>query len=121
MIPKQEVKPSWKKGKRLLNKVLKQAETEDIPVEAVIRISHWPHQAIIHTAIEKQADLLVMGWHGPRSGEETVIGHNIDRIIELVKCRVLVVQKTTEVAPHKIPVSAAAQTCTLTLIHGNCW
>ena len=99
------------KGKTLLNDVLKQVETEDIPVEAVIRISHWPHQAIIHTAFEKRADLLVMGWHGPRHRGETIIGRNIDQIIELVNCQVLVVQQSTDVTLHKIlvPIANPAQ------------
>ncbi|MBN1219265.1 MAG: amino acid permease [Anaerolineae bacterium] len=99
------------KGKTLLNDVLKQVELEDVPAEAVIRISHWPHQAIIHTAIEKRADLLVMGWRGPRGGSETTIGSNVDQIIELVNCRVLVVQQTTEDALRKIlvPIANPAQ------------
>ncbi len=99
------------KGKTLLNDVLKQVEIKDVPAEAVIRISHWPHQAIIHTAIEKKAKLLVMGWQGPHSRGETVIGRNIDQIIELVNCRVLVVQQSTDVSLRKIlvPIANPAQ------------
>lgn len=99
------------KGKTLLNDVLQQVEAEGVPAEAVIRISHRPHQAIVHTAIEKRADLLVMGWRGPRNGGETTIGSNVDQIIELVNCRVLVVQQPADGAPRKIlvPIANPAQ------------
>ena len=98
-------------GKALLNDVLKTLGDTDIPVEAVVRISHHPHQAIIQTAVEKRADLLVMGWQGRRRAADTTIGRNIDQIIELVNCHVLVIQQTAGEKPAKIlvPVANPAQ------------
>lgn len=94
-------------GRALLDDGLKQVEAEGVAAEAIIRISHWPHQAIIHTVIEKRANLLVMGWQGPRGRGDTIIGSNIDQIIELVNCNVLVVQHTAEMALRQILVPIA--------------
>jgi amino acid transporter/nucleotide-binding universal stress UspA family protein len=105
-LPLSAARPYLEKGKTLLNNVLKQVEAENVPAEAVIRISHWPHQAIIHTAFEKKANLLVIGWRG-RRGVDAIIGKNIDQIIELVNCNVLVVQQTPDVRLHKILVPIA--------------
>lgn len=94
------------RGKTLLNKVLEQIEGEDIAAEGIIRISHRPHQAIIQTAYEKKANLLIIGWHG-RRGADTNIGRNIDQIIALVNCNVLVVQQSAANTLQKILVPIA--------------
>jgi len=102
------------KGRAVLNQVLQAAEAEataDIAIESIIRISHRPHQAIIQTAYEKKADLLIMGWQGRSRSSETTIGRNIDQIIHMVNCDVLVIQQTAGAILYKIlaPIADPAQ------------
>jgi len=67
----------------------------------VIRIAHEVDEAIIETAQERQADLLIMGWHGMSQSSDTAVGRNIDAIIDTVNCRVLIIQQEL----HRVPES----------------
>ncbi|HBY93413.1 MAG TPA: hypothetical protein DEP84_05505 [Chloroflexi bacterium] len=74
--------------------VLEIAERAGVPAEAVIRIAHRVDDAIIHTAFERRADLLVMGWRGRNETPNTSVGRNVDSIVDRVNCEVLVIQQT---------------------------
>lgn len=99
------------KGKSLAESALKMLEKEEIPAEVLIRIAHRPADAITQTALERDVDLLIMGWRGKSRSRNTAIGKNIDRIIQRVNCEVLVLQQEKE-PPYKrilIPVADLAQ------------
>ncbi|NIU53232.1 MAG: universal stress protein, partial [Gemmatimonadetes bacterium] len=50
----------------------------DVPFSSVIRIAHWPADAIVHEVEDHKIDMVVMGWRGPRRHPRTHIGATID-------------------------------------------
>ena len=92
----------------LIDEAASLGEATDVPVEVVTRLSHRPSQAILDTAEEKHVDLLVMGWRGRHRAGRTLVGRNIDRIVERVNCDLLVVQPTEDASPTSLllPIEA---------------
>lgn len=74
-------------------KVVKEAaEKEGVFVKAFV-LSGKPADAIIETAKEKRADLIVLGSHGRTGLEKLLMGSVAERVIVLAACPVLVVKK----------------------------
>jgi len=96
------------RSRPLIDEARALTERTDVPMEVVTRLSHRPAQAILDTANEKHVDLLVMGWQGRNRAGRTLVGENIDRIVEDVNCDLLVVQETTEKTPQSLllPIEA---------------
>jgi amino acid transporter/nucleotide-binding universal stress UspA family protein len=87
---------------QLTEEAMSFVEDEDVPVEVVIRIAHDISDAIVETALERDADLLIMGWRGHSREPNTAVGRNIDEIIDQVNCRVLIVQQELHAVPQSI-------------------
>ena len=68
------------------------AEAHGVPHSSVIRIAHWPAEAIIHEVEERDIDMVVMGWRGRSRDPRTAIGRNIDRVLRHADCHVVVVR-----------------------------
>lgn len=96
-----------KRSQPLTDRALELAERTDVPVEVVTRLSHRPARAIIDTAHEKRIDLLIMGWRGRSRSPHTLIGRNIDLVVERVHGEVLVLQQTAERAARRVLVPIA--------------
>ena len=63
----------------------------DIPVSGTIRIGHDVTQAILNTAEQDDADILLMGWRGRRRRRrDFVLGSNVDQVVTQAPCDVLV-------------------------------
>ncbi len=99
------------RSKPLVDRALEMLEDAEVPVEVVIRIAHQLDHAIVQTALERDANLLIMGWRGESRAPDTQVGRHIDRIIDQVNCRVLVVQQALHAPPKSIliPISDPAQ------------
>jgi amino acid transporter/nucleotide-binding universal stress UspA family protein len=100
------------KNKSLTDKALDIIEGEEVAAEVLIRVSHRPAQAIAETALERNANLLILGWRGGSREAHTLIGQNIDRLVKEVNCDVLVVQQN-DTPPFKkilIPIAEPSQT-----------
>ncbi len=110
-IPLRAGRDFIERSKPLTDRALEMVEGEGIPVEVIIRIAHRIDQAIVETVIERVANLLIVGWRGASKEADTQVGRNIDRIIERVSCRVLVVQQAIHEPPDEIliPVTDAEQ------------
>ena len=67
------------------------AEKEGVYVKAFI-LSGKPADAIIETAREKKADIIVLGSHGRTGLEKLLMGSVAERVIVLAACPVLVVK-----------------------------
>lgn len=81
------------KSREVLKHARKVVEDAGIDAEVLIRIAHRLPDAIIQTAIERDVDLMVMGWRGKSSGPRTIVGNKADYIMDEVNCDVLVVQQ----------------------------
>ena len=87
-IAEKEMHEAEKSAKAVKDAALKQ----DISVKAFI-ISGKPADAIIETAKERKADLIVLGSHGRTGLEKLLMGSVAERVIVLSSCPVLVVKK----------------------------
>ncbi|MBI5056367.1 MAG: universal stress protein [Nitrospirae bacterium] len=67
------------------------SEKEGVPVTGFI-YSGKPYEAIINTAKEKKADLIVVGSHGRTGIDRLLMGSVTERVIGLSECAVLVVK-----------------------------
>jgi nucleotide-binding universal stress UspA family protein len=67
------------------------AQKEGVAVQAFV-MSGKPAEAIIQTAQERQADLIVVGSHGRTGVERLLMGSVAERVIVLTACPVLVVK-----------------------------
>ncbi len=96
-IPDQLSLSAGSKYVDISREVLKQArqlvEDAGIDAEVLIRIAHRLPDAIIQTAIERDVDLMVMGWRGKSAGTRIIVGKKADYIMDEVNCDVLVVQQ----------------------------
>ena len=82
----------------------------DIPVEFVIRIGRNVADAIIDTVQEKRADLLLMGWRGISHQANTLLGRNIDKVINEVSCELMMLQPNGKLAQRLlIPIADPQQ------------
>ncbi len=87
-IAEKEMHEAEKNAKAVKEAALK----EDVSVRAFI-LSGKPADAIIETATERKADLIVLGSHGRTGLEKLLMGSVAERVIVLSSCPVLVVKK----------------------------
>ncbi|MHC4779279.1 MAG: amino acid permease, partial [Planctomycetota bacterium] len=64
------------------------------PVSTTLRYCRNISRGIVSAVKEKHIDLLLMGWHGPRSTSEFVLGSTLDTVIERSPCNVVIVKAT---------------------------
>ena len=65
---------------------------EEVAVEYIVRVARRVGPAIIDTAQEQRADLVVIGWQGVRDQQGATVGQNIDQVLSEVNCDVLMLQ-----------------------------
>lgn len=94
-------------SKEIANKALQMVQEAGLSGEIIIRISHQPYDAIVQTAEERKINLIVMGWRGRSNVKSTIIGRNVDKILEKVNSEVLVVQQNAKPPLHKVLVPIA--------------
>lgn len=86
----------------LRQRALSMLEDEDVQVEFEVRITHRVTRAIREAAEEKAANLLIMGWRGRSREPNTMVGRNIDDLVDQINCKVLVVQQELHRMPERI-------------------
>jgi nucleotide-binding universal stress UspA family protein len=74
-----------------VKKVTGMAERENIHIEG-IAVKGKPYEAIIETAKQKRADLIIMGSHGRTGLERLLMGSVTERVIGHSEVAVLVVK-----------------------------
>jgi nucleotide-binding universal stress UspA family protein len=87
MIAEKEMREAEKNAKA----VKEAAQKEGVAVQAFV-LSGKPSDAIIETAKEKNADLIVLGSHGRTGIEKLLMGSVAERVIVLANSAVLVVK-----------------------------
>jgi len=75
---------------RHLEAVRKQAERQGVDCEIVVSLSEEPYQDIIDRAINKKADMIVMGTHGKTGIIRLMMGSVTAKVIGHAPCNVLV-------------------------------
>jgi len=79
-------------GREYLAEIKKALENQQVPVEAVVRHSRDPKDAIVRYAEELQPDLVVMGAHGHKGLKDIVFGTTINAVRHKLKAPLLVVR-----------------------------
>jgi len=67
--------------KQLLEKISDLLNDPDSDVELIPRLSSSFAKGILHTASEKEATLILMGWRGKRTLEQNILGSVLDEVI----------------------------------------
>ena len=83
-----------KEGRQILERVIEQAKTREVPVHTVIRLGRNVAEAVRKTAIENASNFIVMGWPGRTETPGRIFGSVIDPILSdppadmaVVRCR----------------------------------
>ena len=79
-------------GREYLAEIARELENQQIPVEAVVRHSRDPKEAIVSYAEELKPDLVVMGAHGHKGLKDIVFGTTINAVRHKLKAPLLVVR-----------------------------
>ena len=90
-------------GDALREKALSMVGDDEIALDYIVRLARGVAPAIIDTAQEQRADLLVIGWQGvPGSDGLTVLGPNIDQVLSKVNCDVMMLQPGETASARRI-------------------
>lgn len=89
----------------LLERVLQEAESFDIPVEGVTRLARSISQGIVDTVTEESAKLCVMGWHArPQRPGQRGFGHILDEVLSNATCDMAIIRGDWEGALNRVLV-----------------
>ena len=96
-----------KQGKPILETVIEEAKLYDVPVHTMIRLGRSPATAIIETARERGADLMILSWPGYTAHPEAAFGSVIDLVAKNPPCDLAVVRFRKREPPRRILVATA--------------
>jgi len=75
---------------RELQKLTRMTTKEGVDTRASVKIGHKVCEIIIDTLAEEDVNLLVLGWRGGRESPGRILGSNIDYLVEMAPCDVVV-------------------------------
>jgi amino acid transporter/nucleotide-binding universal stress UspA family protein len=108
-LPPSEGRKYLEGAKALLGKAMQTAESEEIPVCSLVKVSHNVTKAIIETCEEHKIDLMILGWEGKVSKPNRVFGTFLDEIIQNTVCDIAMVCRSpspdSDIDRVLIPVS----------------
>jgi uncharacterized hydrophobic protein (TIGR00271 family) len=76
----------------ILERALKVANEEALPIRPMTRVARSVAQGILDTAIEESAGLIVLGWEGPSRSRRASLGQIADAVLQDAPCDVLVIR-----------------------------
>jgi nucleotide-binding universal stress UspA family protein len=98
-----ETKDYVERGKDYYNKVILDLESEaskqNVPITTEIVLGH-PAQQIIHSAIKKKVDLIILGHQTKKTFGQWLLGSVPDRVVHHAPCSVLVVKTESGLSGH---------------------
>jgi len=68
------------------------AGNHGVPTRSLIRVGHNAARAILETASERNADLILLGWKGYTKTAKRVFGEVVDDIVSRAKCDIMLVK-----------------------------
>lgn len=80
-----------KNTRKILEKVKRRIEKENIKCETVVRVDAQPHEPIVQEAKERNVDLIVMGTRGITGLKRVLMGSVAQKVIGHAPCPVMVV------------------------------
>lgn len=88
--------------KKMLEKLKRQTEARGIPTRALVSVSHDVATAIIDTAKEEHANMVLIGWKGYTRTKKRVLGRKTDEIVRRTPCDVIVLRAEERLKPESI-------------------
>jgi manganese transport protein len=79
-------------GDQYLHQIVRDLESQQIPVEMVVRHARTPTKEIVRYAEELKPDLVVMGAHGHKGLKDIVFGTTINAVRHKLKVPLLIVR-----------------------------
>jgi manganese transport protein len=79
-------------GDHYLHQIVQELESQNIPVEVVVRHARTPKDEIVRYAEELKPDLVVMGAHGHKGLKDIVFGTTINAVRHKLKVPLLIVR-----------------------------
>lgn len=87
----------------LREQAISMVRDEDIAVDYIVRVARQVAPAIVDTAREQRADLMVIGWKEIRTPEgRTVLGASINQVLSEVNCDIMMLQQGDTAAAKRI-------------------
>jgi amino acid transporter/nucleotide-binding universal stress UspA family protein len=87
---------------RMLEKLKRQSEMRGVPTRALVSVSHDIVTALIETAKEEEANMIVMGWKGYSHSKRRALGQKADQIVRLAPCDVILLRAEDRLKPDNI-------------------
>ncbi len=99
-----------REGKPVMEEAIARAREVNVPVHTMIRLDRHISRAIIDTARERNADLMIMGWPGYTDSPHSAFGSVIDLVAVNPPCDLAVVRFRKRREPRRIlvPTSGGA-------------
>jgi len=88
--------------KKMLEKLKNQTEARGIPTRALVAVSHEVVTAVIETAQEEQANMILMGWKGYTHTKKRILGRKMDDMVRRTPCDVIVLRAEERLRPESI-------------------
>jgi len=96
-----------RQGKPILDTVIEEAKRYDVPVHTMIRLGRNVASAVIGTAQERAADLMLLAWPGYTTHPEAAFGSVIDLVAQNPPCDLALVRFRKREPPRRILVPTA--------------
>jgi len=90
--------------KKMLEKLKVHSELKGFLTRALVSVSHDVVSAIIDTAKEESADMIVIGWKGYTRSQKRILGRKIDEILHKTPCDVILLRSEERLSPDNILV-----------------
>lgn len=101
-----------REGKPIMEEVIRQAREVDVPVHTMIRLDRHTGRAIVETARERDANLMILGWPGYSGSAQHAFGSVIDLVAKDPPCDLAVVRFRKRREPRRILVPTSGGTNT---------
>lgn len=88
--------------KKMLEKLKNHTEMRGVPTRGLVAVSHDVVTAIIDTAKEEGANMILMGWKGYTRTKKRVLGRKMDDMVRRTPCDVIVLRAEERLRPESI-------------------
>jgi amino acid transporter/nucleotide-binding universal stress UspA family protein len=88
--------------KKMLQKLQQHAEMNGVVTHALVTVSHEVVTAVIDTAKEESANMIIIGWKGYTHTQKRILGRKMDLILRLTPCDVLFIKSDEKLKPLRI-------------------
>jgi CIC family chloride channel protein len=90
--------------KKMLEKLKTHAELKGVTTRALVSVSHEVVTAVVDTAKEEGANVILVGWKGYTRTKKRILGRKMDAILRQTPCDVIVLRAEEKIKPDSILV-----------------